>query len=739
MPTKPGKLLPGLEGSKGALYEIGVSDDGTFVGLIPDELEESLTNLRAMAASLGCRVDVLRTVIVGECEWVGRENAGDPVNGNAGEVCVEQLFVAEALVVPETGEHGGMELLATPLLHGNAPPSALCGNGATVGDTESQTEQLRVSLTGSTNSGKSTLLGTLSTATLDDGRGRNRLSLLKHPHEIASGITSSVASELLGYQSLLPGHGVGKDDSGVVNYGRGNISSWNDIHNVAEGGRLVLINDTAGHPRYRRTTMRGLISWAPHWTICCVVAGNCGETTDRLGVAAPTHDGLEPTGVSLDSSKAHLDLCLKLRLSLIVAITKCDLTTNSSVRQTVSKILSTIKAAGFQPIVLKPSIPPSSESHIQSISADDEEEIKSKLAAYGNNFRTLVPILLTSSVTGLGISKLHALLQHLPIPRILDRSGGSSLRVGNTPAVLFHVDEVYAKIGGGSHSTSDAGSDVGTTLFVLNGHLQLGEVGVGDELLVGPFTPEVTNREGHIETATQPARVSTSSGVAARSSNINSRPQPGDLNGKGVIANSRKWSGFREDWHRVRVLSIRNLRLPVRKLFAGQAGTVGIDFGTMDRILAAKVRKGMILARMRDGLQPALPVACSGFRATFDEGDYLGMEPGAYFNIFVASIRAQAKIVTVGTLGDLPVLHTEDMRKPAEGVFGFDESDEEGGSDGSLEAVEHPRKIEVTFHLTACYEWMEIGTQVLVMPATGSEASVVGLEGFVGNITEVLG
>lgn len=57
-PSRPGKLVAGLEESRGALYEIGVSDDGTFVGLTKDEMDESLTNLRAMAASLGCTVEV---------------------------------------------------------------------------------------------------------------------------------------------------------------------------------------------------------------------------------------------------------------------------------------------------------------------------------------------------------------------------------------------------------------------------------------------------------------------------------------------------------------------------------------------------------------------------------------------------------------------------------------------------------------------------------------------------------
>src|SRR5690242_9693025 len=94
-PEMPQRLLPGLEESSGALYEIGVADDGTIVGLAEDEMEESLNNLRAMAASLGCGVEVMRRVPVGDCEWV--EDSGTPQQ----RVIRSQLLVAEALVRPE--------------------------------------------------------------------------------------------------------------------------------------------------------------------------------------------------------------------------------------------------------------------------------------------------------------------------------------------------------------------------------------------------------------------------------------------------------------------------------------------------------------------------------------------------------------------------------------------------------------------------------------------------------------
>jgi GTPase len=47
---------------------------------------------------------------------------------------------------------------------------------------------LRVSVLGSFDVGKSTLLGVLTQGELDNGRGRARLNMFRHLHEIQSGI-----------------------------------------------------------------------------------------------------------------------------------------------------------------------------------------------------------------------------------------------------------------------------------------------------------------------------------------------------------------------------------------------------------------------------------------------------------------------------------------------------------------------------------------------------------------------
>lgn len=93
---------------------------------------------------------------------------------------------------------------AAAAMRREASPIALQSNELVEEDQSTEravNEQLRITLTGPTTSGKSSLLGTLSTATLDNGRGKSRLSLLKHRHEIATGVTSSVAQELFGYKN----------------------------------------------------------------------------------------------------------------------------------------------------------------------------------------------------------------------------------------------------------------------------------------------------------------------------------------------------------------------------------------------------------------------------------------------------------------------------------------------------------------------------------------------------------
>jgi GTPase len=60
-----------------------------------------------------------------------------------------------------------------------------------------------VAVMGSADAGKSTLLGVLTQGQPDNGRGRARLNMFRHLHEVQSGRTSSISHEILGFDTQV--------------------------------------------------------------------------------------------------------------------------------------------------------------------------------------------------------------------------------------------------------------------------------------------------------------------------------------------------------------------------------------------------------------------------------------------------------------------------------------------------------------------------------------------------------
>lgn len=662
VPSKPAHLLPGLEESQGALYEIGVADDGTFVGLNDDEMQESLTNLRAMAASLGCHVEVLRKVLVGRFQ---------PTVGTSSSiqtVVTEDLWVVEALVRPDLGEK-----------FENHPATQKSGLIRRVTDPlstdlrHSEVEQIRISLVGASAVGKSTLLGVLTSSVTDNGRGKSRLSLLKHRHEVSSGITSSVAQELIGYltpssESTATQISDLDEPADVVNYGLSNVASWNDIHSITGNGRLAFVSDSPGLPRFSKSSIRTLVSWKPHWTILCVSATGDGDHAEGLTDSkAPEAQGASANGTPLNDvgtielSLSYLHMCLKLGLPLVLAMTKMDLASKGGLRTVLGQVLSVLKAAGRKPIILPASnigVTPDLQSRgssqlghdaslrftqnasllLQSINDADNHEISSIV----QNMReigdpSIVPIVLISSVTGMGIGKVHALLRALPTlsAPTLSPTPSRGAAISSPPSTsanargssaLFTVDEIF------SMPVSKVFSPVqdSTVLdhsIVICGHLAKGSIGVGEELSLGPF--------GTI------GSLSTGQGYPNEEGYFRARNVDRSTN----LAATHTWAA-------VRVISIRNLRLPVRCLLGGQVGTLGIVL-VKDSIEApvslAKARRGMILASSEVRNRSTV---YSSFSAQFSLEDFEDPNSpplliGGQAVVYINSIRAPVKVLAV--------------------------------------------------------------------------------------------
>nr|CAH8851593.1 unnamed protein product [Trichobilharzia regenti] len=244
------------EGGGKAIYKLGVDDDGHISGLCQSELVSSLATLERMAKRLNATLHPLRERIIEPIADDGDNNTTNPINR-------EYRKAIELLV------------RLAPTTNDGSPD--LC-----------------VALVGGMDSGKSTLIGVLTDGELDNARGKARLNLFRHLHEVQSGRTSSLSRELLGFDA----------DGNVTNYkyadGRVYRRSAEEV--VRMSSNLITLIDLAGHSRYQRTTLSGIACNQPVMSIL-VISATIGLTTI----------GLE-----------HIQLIRSLNLPMIVVLTKID-------------------------------------------------------------------------------------------------------------------------------------------------------------------------------------------------------------------------------------------------------------------------------------------------------------------------------------------------------------------------------------------------------------------------------
>lgn len=238
--------------------------------------------------------------------------------------------------------------------------------------------ELRVACVGNVDSGKSTTLGVLTKGKLDDGRGRARVSLFRHKHELDSGRTSSVGMEIMGFDAkgrevrpegatgdlLTPSNQVGL---------RKQQLSWDDI--CKKAAKVVSFIDLAGHERYLKTTIFGLTGCSPDFVLL-IIGANAG----LIGM-----------------SKEHLSVALALSIPVVAVITKVDMTPANVLEQTVKQLVKILKSPGCRkvPVFVK------------------NEGMSCELAQTFIKEKAC-PIFMISNVTGNGIAPLKVFLNSLP-------------------------------------------------------------------------------------------------------------------------------------------------------------------------------------------------------------------------------------------------------------------------------------------------------------------------------------
>lgn len=321
------------EGQGEAIYEIGVEDNGLMTGLSDDDMDSSLDTLREMARRLGATIQVLR----------------------------------DRVVVTEDGPRTVAEILVRKV-----PDDRQCID-------------LRVCVLGSADVGKSTLLGVLTQGQLDNGRGRARLNMFRHLHEIQTGRTSSISHEILGFDSV----------GNSVDY-----STCSTAEEICENAtKLLTFIDLAGHQKYLRTTISGLTGYSPHY-VMLVVSASAGVVT---------------------MTQEHVSFAVALEVPLFIILTKVDVTPRVKLQATLDSLQKMLTAVGSKkvPLVVK--------------SADDI------ITAVSNTLKeNVVPIFCVSSVSGTGLDKVKRFLHLLP--------PGAGLKVQEKLEQAnpeFQIDEIF--------------------------------------------------------------------------------------------------------------------------------------------------------------------------------------------------------------------------------------------------------------------------------------------------------
>ncbi|MCJ1445008.1 MAG: hypothetical protein MMC23_005512 [Stictis urceolatum] len=357
-----------LEGHGETLFELGQENNGESMGFSKAQWDTAIDRLQEAARQLQADCRVLLTRNVGGEFEIGSLN--DKNTDASGKVMIRQR--------PETVE----DVIET-----------------------------RIAVVGNVDAGKSTMLGVLVKGNLDDGRGKARVNLFRHKHEIESGRTSSVGMEIMGFDTR---------GEVIASNVPGRKLSWEEIGN--RSAKVISFTDLAGHERYLRTTVFGLLSSSPNYCLLMVAANN----------------GL------IGMSKEHLGIALALNVPVMVVITKIDICPPHILENTITQLTKILKSPGARkiPIFIK----------------NHEDTINTATQFVSQR---ICPVFQVSNVTGESLDLVRTFLNILPHHGHYDAQAPFEFHVNDTFSVPF----------------------VGT---VVSGVVKSGVIHAGDPVLIGP-------------------------------------------------------------------------------------------------------------------------------------------------------------------------------------------------------------------------------------------------------------
>ncbi len=315
--------------SSEAVYKLGITDDGYAIGLTTLELNESLNSLTKIAGIAGTMIcNINKKQIIG-------------INSE------ESVSLRTKMQITETDE---------PRYTADVTIRKLTEDGYL---------ECRVAIVGNVDAGKSSLLGVLTSGSLDNGRGSARLSVFNFKHEIENGRTSSVSQKIMGFND--------KGENVIENSIK--KLSWEDI--VGLSNKIITFYDLAGHECYLHTTISGLTSNRPDYVL--IVVGS------NMGIQKMTLE--------------HLNICLSFRIPLLIIFTKIDLAPTDVLNTNLAEIQKLLKRNDKQPLLIN----------------NETDLLNNAMNLYNIRSNNLVPILKVSNVTGQGLNNLKKILYDLPL------------------------------------------------------------------------------------------------------------------------------------------------------------------------------------------------------------------------------------------------------------------------------------------------------------------------------------
>lgn len=174
-------------------------------------------------------------------------------------------------------------------------------------------KDIRIATIGQVDSGKSTVVGVLSKGILDDGNGLSRSFVLKHQHEKLKGQTSSIGLEIIGFDNngkhIIPNNSAGR-----------RLKEFREVSQ--KSSRKVILIDLCGHKKFLKTTISGLCSLAPDYSMIILSANS----------------GIVPK-ITLE----HMNMSFVLNIPFFIVITKIDMAPENIYNETMKNLNDVIE------------------------------------------------------------------------------------------------------------------------------------------------------------------------------------------------------------------------------------------------------------------------------------------------------------------------------------------------------------------------------------------------------------